>query len=46
VTWPTWRELYSYTLVVIATVIIIGAFISGADLVVTSLLQHFVYNVH
>jgi preprotein translocase subunit SecE len=46
VTWPSRGELYRYTLVVIATVIILGGFISLVDLTVASLLQKFVYNAH
>ncbi len=31
VVWPTWGELYRYTLVVIFTVLLIGIFIGGVD---------------
>ena len=46
VVWPTWGELYRYTLVVIATVLILGGFIFLVDLAVADLLQRFVYNAH
>jgi preprotein translocase subunit SecE len=44
VVWPTWGELYRYTLVVIFTVIVIGAFIGGVDYALGSIAQHFIYN--
>ena len=44
VVWPTWGELYRYTLVVIFTVIVLGAFIGGVDYAVGSIAQHFIYN--
>src|SRR5260370_18523600 len=31
VVWPTWGELYRYTLVVIFTVIVLGIYIGGGD---------------
>ena len=31
VVWPTWGELYRYTLVVIFTVVLLGVFIGGVD---------------
>ncbi len=31
VVWPTWGELYRYTLVVIFTVLLLGIFIGGVD---------------
>ena len=46
VTWPSWGELYRYTLVVLATVLILGGFIFLVDLAVANLLQRFVYSVH
>ena len=46
VTWPSWGELYRYTLVVIATVVIIGTFIALVDLGVAGALQRFVYLPH
>ena len=44
VVWPTWGELYRYTLVVIVTVIVIGGFIGGVDYVLGQLAQKFIYN--
>ena len=44
VVWPTWGELYRYTLVVIFTVIVLGAFIGGVDYGVGSIVQRFIYN--
>ena len=44
VVWPTWGELYRYTLVVIFTVIVLGAFIGGVDYAVGAIAQHFIYN--
>jgi preprotein translocase subunit SecE len=32
VVWPTWAELYRYTVVVVVTVVIIGLFIGAVDL--------------
>ncbi|HVC76851.1 MAG TPA: preprotein translocase subunit SecE [Candidatus Micrarchaeaceae archaeon] len=44
VVWPTWGELYRYTLVVIVTVIVIGGFIGGVDYFLGQLSQKFIYN--
>jgi preprotein translocase subunit SecE len=44
VVWPTWSELYRYTLVVIVTVIVIGGFIGGVDYVLGQLAQRFIYS--
>jgi preprotein translocase subunit SecE len=44
VVWPTWSELYRYTLVVIFTVIVIGAFIGGVDYALSEILQRAIYN--
>jgi preprotein translocase subunit SecE len=44
VVWPTWGELYRYTLVVIVTVIVIGGFIGGVDYVLGQLAKQFIYN--
>jgi preprotein translocase subunit SecE len=44
VVWPTWGELYRYTLVVIFTVIVLGAFIGGVDYAVGAVAQRFIYN--
>lgn len=46
VTWPTVRELYRYTLVVIATVIVIGTYIFLTDYSLSGALQRFVYTTH
>jgi preprotein translocase subunit SecE len=43
VVWPTWGELYRYTLVVIVTVIILGVFIGGVDYSLTAILRKFLY---
>lgn len=43
VVWPTWGELYRYTLVVIVTVAILGAFIGGVDLALSALSRHYLY---
>jgi preprotein translocase subunit SecE len=44
VVWPTWNELYRYTLVVIVTVIVIGGFIGGVDYILSQLSQKFIYS--
>jgi preprotein translocase subunit SecE len=43
VVWPTWGELYRYTLIVIVTVIVIGGFIGGVDYVLGALAKHYIY---
>ena len=43
VVWPTWGELYRYTLVVIVTVVILGVFIGGVDYALTAILRKFLY---
>jgi preprotein translocase subunit SecE len=43
VVWPTPQELYRYTLVVVVTVSIIALFISGVDLGLGQLSNHFLY---
>ena len=43
VVWPTWGELYRYTLVVIVTVIVIGGFIGGVDYVLSALAKRYIY---
>ena len=45
VVWPTWGELYRYTLVVIFTVIVIGVFIGGVDYLVGELVRRYLYPV-
>ena len=44
VVWPTWGELYRYTIVVIVTVIILGTFIGRVDYAVTAILRKFLYS--
>lgn len=43
VVWPTPQELYRYTLVVIVTVVVIGAFIGAVDLGLNELAKRFIY---
>ena len=43
VVWPTWGELYRYTLVVIFTVVVLGAFIGGVDYSLAAILKKFLY---
>jgi len=44
VVWPTGGELYRYTLVVIVTVIILGAFIGGTDYFLAEAAKRTLYN--
>ena len=44
VVWPTWGELYRYTLIVIVTVIVIGGFIGGVDYFLGLLTQKYIYS--
>ena len=44
VVWPTAGELYRYTLVVIFTVILLGAFIGGTDYLLGELAKRVIYN--
>lgn len=44
VVWPTWGELYRYTLVVIFTVVVIGVFIGGVDYAVSQIFKGAFYN--
>ena len=44
VVWPTWGELYRYTLVVIFTVIVLGIFIGGTDYVLAEAAKRTIYN--
>ena len=44
VVWPTWGELYRYTLVVIFTVIVLGAFIGGTDYALGEIARRLLYN--
>jgi preprotein translocase subunit SecE len=43
VVWPTWGELYRYTLVVIFTVIVLGIFIGGSDYLLGEIARRFLY---
>lgn len=44
VVWPTGGELYRYTLVVIFTVILLGAFIGGTDYLLGAIAKRLIYN--
>ena len=44
VVWPTGPELYRYTLVVIFTVLLLGAFIGGTDYLLGELTKRVIYN--
>ena len=44
VVWPTGGELYRYTMVVIVTVIILGAFIGGTDYLLAEAAKRTIYN--
>ena len=46
VVWPTWSELYRYTLVVIFTVIVLGIYIGGADYLLGEVARRFIYGQH
>ena len=46
VVWPTWGELYRYTLVVIFTVIVLGIYIGGADYLLGEVARLFIYGAH
>jgi preprotein translocase subunit SecE len=46
VVWPTWGELYRYTLIVIFTVIVLGGFIGGVDYAVGEIARRFIYPVN
>jgi len=46
VVWPTWGELYRYTVVVIFTVIVLGIYIGGADYLLGELARRFIYGQH
>ena len=43
VVWPTWGELYRYTLVVIFTVIVLGIYIGGADYLLGAVAKQLIY---
>jgi preprotein translocase subunit SecE len=44
VVWPTWGELYRYTLVVLFTVAILGTFIGGVDYGLSEALRRYLYS--
>jgi preprotein translocase subunit SecE len=44
VVWPTWPELYRYTIIVIVTVAILGVFIGGVDYIVGAITKATIYN--
>jgi preprotein translocase subunit SecE len=44
VVWPTGGELYRYTLVVIFTVAVLGAFIGGTDYLLGEIAKRVIYN--
>jgi len=46
VVWPTWGELYRYTLVVLVTVDILGAFIGGVDYFIGEGFRRWLYVTH
>jgi preprotein translocase subunit SecE len=46
VVWPTWGELYRYTLVVLFTVIVLGLFIGGVDYGLSEFLKRALYASH
>jgi len=43
VVWPTPGELWRYTMVVVATVVVLAVFIGGVDLVVGEAVKRWVY---
>ncbi len=43
VVWPTPAELYRYTLVVIATVVVIAAFIGAVDFLLSEVAKRWIY---
>jgi preprotein translocase subunit SecE len=44
VVWPTPGELWRYTMVVVATVVVLAVFIGGVDLVVGEAVKRWVYS--
>jgi preprotein translocase subunit SecE len=44
VVWPTAGELYRYTLVVLFTVVLLGAFIGGTDYLLSEIAKRTIYN--
>jgi preprotein translocase subunit SecE len=43
VSWPTPAELYRYTLIVLVTVVVLGAFIGGIDAGLEWVAKHYIY---
>jgi preprotein translocase subunit SecE len=43
VSWPTPAELYRYTLIVLVTVVVLGAFIGGIDQGLEWVAKHYIY---
>jgi preprotein translocase subunit SecE len=46
VVWPTWGELYRYTLVVLFTVALLGIFIGGVDYILGEATKRFIYTTN
>ena len=44
VVWPTWGELYRYTLVVLFTVVLLGIFIGGIDYLLGEATRRTIYS--
>jgi preprotein translocase subunit SecE len=44
VVWPTWPELYRYTLVVLFTVVLLGVFIGGVDYLLSEAAKRTLYS--
>ena len=44
VVWPTWGELYRYTLVVLFTVLVLGVFIGGVDYLLGAVTKSTIYS--
>ena len=44
VNWPNQKEVFSYTLVVLVTVLVIALFIGGIDLLVSKLISPIIFN--
>ncbi|MGM0501589.1 MAG: preprotein translocase subunit SecE [Bacillota bacterium] len=44
VNWPNQKEVFSYTVVVLVTVLLVSLFIGGIDLVVSKLISPIIFN--
>jgi preprotein translocase subunit SecE len=44
VVWPTWPELYRYTLIVLFTVALLGGFIGGTDYLLGEFAKRVIYS--